>query len=108
MTTLKIQRGNEITDIPLYCSAEPSGEAVYLVKTYRDGRRLAFDKGYSLIGDVQATEGEWEAALVYVIESWPGYEGGEDHAPGDAVWFDLSSEHRERYRRHEIEKRPWD
>ncbi len=79
---------------------------VYMVKTLPDGGRLAYNRDYKLLGSVRATEGEWEAALIHSLETWPGYSVN-DRVQGDAVWFEVCAEAREPYRRAWIEKREW-
>ena len=52
------------------------------------------------------TDGEWEAALIHSLDTWPGYSVN-DRVQGDAVWFEVCGEAREPYRRSWIEKREW-
>ena len=94
--------------LPLYDSSKPRvrTSAVYMVKTLPDGIRLAYNRDYKLLGSVRATEGEWEAALIHSLETWPGYSVN-DRVPGDAVWFEVCAEAREPYRRSWVEKREW-
>jgi hypothetical protein len=94
--------------LPLWDSSRPRVRtaAVYIVKTLPDGIRLAYNRDYKLLGSVRVTEGEWEAALIHSLETWPGYSVN-DRVEGDAVWFEVCAEAREPYRRAWIEKREW-
>jgi len=94
--------------LPIYDSSKPKDRraVVYMVKTLPDGVRLAYNRGYKLLGSVRATEGEWKVALIHSLETWPGY-SVKDRVQGDAVWFEVCAEAREPYRRAWIEKRDW-
>jgi hypothetical protein len=104
-----INESGKVLKLPLYDSARPLERkaVVYMVKTLPDGIRLAFNRDYELIGSVQATVGEWEAALVHSLDTCAEYSVN-DRVPGDAVWFEGSGESREAYRRGRIEDRDWD
>lgn len=45
--------------------------------------------------------------MIHSLDAWAEYSLN-DRAPGDAVWFEVSSESREVYRRGWIEERGWD
>src|SRR5262245_50951710 len=107
---LKVVRASgRVRQMSLYDSARPLARkrVVYMVKTLPDGVRLAFDRDYELIGSVQATAAEWEAALLHSLDTCAEYSVN-DQVPGDAVWFDACGEAREPYRRAWIEDRGWD
>jgi hypothetical protein len=91
--------------LPLWDSSKPRvrTRAVYTVKTLPDGIRLAYNRDYKLLGSIRATDGEWEAALIHSLETWPGYHVN-DRVPGDAVWFEVCAEAREPCRRSGVEK----
>jgi hypothetical protein len=95
--------------LPLYDSAKPKERkaVVYMVKTLPDGIRLAYNREYNVIGSVQATPGEWEAALIHSLDVRPEYSVN-DGVPGDAVWFEVCGKAREPYRRRWIEGREWE
>ena len=94
-----LDESGKVRELPLYDSAKPEERV--------DGARLAFNRNYELLGSVQATPAEWEGALIHSLDAWAEY-GLNDRAPGDAVWFEVSSESREVYRRGWIEGREWD
>jgi hypothetical protein len=98
-----------VRKLPLYDSSRPRERkaVVYMAKTLPDGIRLAYNREYKLVGSIRATPGEWEAALIHSLDTWPGYSVN-DKVPGDAVWFEAYSEAREPYRRSWIEKRDWE
>lgn len=104
-----VDESGKVRELSLYDSSKPQERdaVVYMVKTYPDGVRLAFNRNYELLGSVQATPAEWEGALIHSLDAWAEY-GLNDRAPGDAVWFEVSSESREVYRRGWIEGRGWD
>ncbi len=64
-----------IRALPLYDSAKPLERkaVVYTVKTLPNVVRLALNQDYELIGSVQATPGEWEAALLHSLVPAPGH-----------------------------------
>ena len=108
--SLKVMdESGRVRELPLYDSSRPHEReaVVYIVKTLPDGVRLAFNRDYELVGSVQAGPVEWEAALIHSLDTWAEYSLN-DRVPGDAVWFEVSGESREAYRRGWIEKRGWD
>jgi hypothetical protein len=102
------ERGR-VRERPLYDSSRPleRKRVVYMVKTLPDGVRLAYNREYRLLGSVQASDGEWEAAVIHSLESWPDYRVN-DGVTGDAVWFEVCGQAREPYRRAWLENRDWD
>lgn len=104
-----MDESGKLRELPLYDSSRPRERdaVVYMVKTLPDGVQLAFNRDYELLGSVQASAAEWEAALIHSLDAWAAYSLN-DRAPGDAVWFEVSSESREVYRRGWIEERGWD
>lgn len=61
----------KVWELPLYDSSTPEERdvVVYMVKTLPDGVRLAFNRDYGLLGSVQATPAEWEAALIHSLDT---------------------------------------
>jgi len=99
----------KVRELPLYDSSKPEEReaVVYMVKTLPDDVRLAFNRDYGLLGSVQATPGEWDAALIHSLDTWAEYRLN-DQVPGDAVWFEVSGESRDAYCRGWIDGRGWD
>lgn len=104
-----MDENGQVQELPLHDSSKPQERdaVVYMVKSYPDGVRLAFNRNYERLGSVQATPAEWEGALIRSLDAWAEY-GVNDRAPGDAVWLEVASESREVYRRGWIEGRGWD
>jgi hypothetical protein len=104
-----MNEAGETRKLPLYDSARPLRRkaVVYLVKTLSDGVRLVFSRDYVLLGSVQATPAEWEAALIHSLDTCAEYTIN-DGVVGDAVWFEVSGGAREAYRRAWVAGRDWD
>lgn len=104
-----MDESGKVRELPLYDSSRPEERdaVVYVVKTLSDGVRLAFNRDYALLGSVQATPAEWEAALIHSLDTWAEYRLN-DRVAGDAVWFEVSGDSRDAYRRGWIDGRDWD
>jgi hypothetical protein len=78
-----------------------------LLPDQRTSQTITKEPSDDLLGAVQATPAEWEAALIHSLDTWAEYRLN-DRVAGDAVWLEVSGESRDAYRQSWIDGRDWD
>src|SRR5262245_58007252 len=94
-----VTEASELED-PIFDSRDPQTwvesyeqGAVYLIETDPDGRLLAFDRDYGLIGTVQMTDAEFRNRILpFVFATGPSSRNVWSDPPGDSYWLEADEE----------------